>query len=32
MAEGPDRADALDAEGSIQLWWKDQAAKLGVVE
>lgn len=32
MAEGPDRADAVDAEGRGQLQWKDWAAKVSVVE
>lgn len=32
MAEGPDRADEVDAEGRGWLWWKDRAAKLSVVE
>lgn len=32
MAEGPDRADAVDAERRGRLWWKDQTAKLSVVE
>lgn len=32
VAEGPVRADVVDAEGSAKLWWGDQPANFSIVE